>query len=287
MKRAYVAVVLAGVLSGTTFAAEAGKIRLEEVAMLPGFKTPECVLYDAESGDAFVSNMESESSDFYWGDDGTGSISAIGADNAMKKAKWLNSAPEAALHSPKGMTILKGYLYYTDNSRLMRCSLKSKKVEEVASGFGKVNDLCTDGKAVWMSDTLKGEVWRISPKGKKKAIKAPEAINGLTFSGKQMFGVSWGLHEVYELDPKGKKDPVAFGLADHFTTLDAIEALDCGTFIVSDFKGNKLCAISPDRKTVTKLVDVQSPADVGLNREKGLLYVPLLEVNKVAIYRIR
>jgi len=274
-------------MASTVFAGDKGKISVEEVATLSGFNTPECVLYDAENGVAYVSNMESESSDFYWGDDGTGSISTIGNDHKVKKAKWLNSSPDAKLHSPKGMTILKGKLYYNDNSRLMRCTLKGKDVEVVAEGFQKANDLCTDGKSIWLSDTGRGEVWRVSPKGKKKAIKAPEAVNGLTFSGKKMYGVSWGLHEVYELDPKGKKDPVPFGLADHFTTLDAIEVLDCGTFIVSDFMGGKVCAISSDRKTVTTLIELQSPADVGINREKGLLYVPLLEVNKVGIYRIK
>ena len=62
-----------------------------------------------------------------------------------------------------------------------------------------------------------------------------------------MFGVSWTEHEIYELDPAGKKAPVAFGLSDHFTNLDAIEVLGDGTSIVSDFTGNNVCIGSSRR----------------------------------------
>lgn len=54
-----------------------------------------------------------------------------------------------------------------------------------------------------------------------------------------------------EIDTSGKQPPQPFGLADHFTNLDGIEVLEDGTFIVSDFVGDKVCLISPDRKTVT------------------------------------
>ena len=102
-----------------------------------------------------------------------------------------------------------------------------------------------------------------------------------------MFGVSWDLHEIDELDPSGGKAPVAFGLAEHFTNLDGIEVVEDGTFIVSDFMGNKVCAISPDRASVTTLAELDTPADIGLNRTDGLLYVPQLTQDKVAVYRIR
>jgi hypothetical protein len=115
---------------------------------------------------------------------------------------------------------------------------------------------------------------------------APAGINGLTFFGNKMFGVSWKLHEVYELDPSGKKAPVAFGLADHFTNLDSIEVLDDGTFVVSDFMGDAVYTISPDRSRVDKLIAVPSPADIGLNRKDGLLYVPQFMKDRLSVYRL-
>ena len=101
-----------------------------------------------------------------------------------------------------------------------------------------------------------------------------------------MFGISWSLHEIYELDPSGKKDPVAFGLAEHFVNLDGIEVLDDGTFIISDFMGNAVYAVSPDRSTVRTLIEIHTPADIGINRTEGLLYVPHFKEDVVSVYRL-
>jgi hypothetical protein len=130
-------------------------------------------------------------------------------------------------------------------------------------------------------------VYCISPDGEQREIPAPKGVNGLTFDGKRLYAVSWDLHEVYELDPTGGAQPVAFGLAEHFTNLDGIEVLCDGTFVVSDFKGNKVSAISPDRTVVKTLIELDSPADIGLNRQKHLLYVPHFLERKVSVYHLK
>ena len=77
-----------------------------------------------------------------------------------------------------------------------------------------------------------------------------------------------------------------FGLAEHFVNLDAIEVLENGTFIVTDFGGNKVAAIKPDRKTVIVLAEAQSAADFGIDRQRNLIYVPMLQTNKARVYEI-
>jgi hypothetical protein len=79
---------------------------------------------------------------------------------------------------------------------------------------------------------------------------------------------------------------VAFGLDRHFTNLDGIEVLDDGTFVVSDFTGNKVCTIPPDRSRVDTLVETPTPADIGLNRKAGLLYVPQFTSDTLSVYRL-
>ena len=59
-----------------------------------------------------------------------------------------------------------------------------------------------------------------------------------------------------------------------------------GTFIVSDYKGHKVCAIRSDRKTVTTLIKLETPADIGIDHEAGILYVPQLMANKLSIYKL-
>ena len=261
-----------------------GPLKAEHVATLDGFKYPECALYHPDSGRIFVSNIECAPEE-YWVDDSMGFVSVVEKDNTVKALRWLDSRPSSPINGPKGMIILGKHLYIADNTRLLRCTLDGKNLETVASGFQKANDLCTDGSSVWLSDVGASRIYCIGPDGKKREIKAPQNVNGITFSGKSMFGVSWDLHEVYELDPTGKKEPVAFGLAEYFTTLDGIEVLKCGTFIVSDFKGNQICTINPDRKTVKTLIKLETPADIGLDRKAGILYVPQLFADKLSVFK--
>lgn len=258
----------------------------EHVTSVSGFNVPECALYDPAKGLVYVANMDCNIGE-YWTDDGKGYLSILGEDHSIATERWVDSQPTALIHEPKGMCLLGEHLYFNDNTRLMRCTLSGENVEVVASDFKKANDLASDGENVWLSDTEAGKIFCISPDGNKREIKAPAAVNGITFSGDKMFGVSWDLHEIYELDPSGDKAPVAFGLAEHFTNLDGIEVLEDRTFIVSDFMGNKVCAVSPDRASVRILAELTTPADIGLNRKDGLLYVPQLTQDKVAVYRIK
>jgi len=256
------------------------------VTSLSGFDVPECTLYDASSDLIYVSNIESKP-DEYWTEDGTSYLSTIGPDHRIQKQRWLNSTADAPINAAKGMCVLGDHLYFADITRLMRCDLATGKgLVEVASGFLKANDLTSDGKDVWLSDTGAGKIFCISPDGKKREVKSPEGINGLTFDKDKFYGVSWTLHEVYELDPSGKNEPVAFGLDSHFTNLDAIEILCDGSFIVSDFKGNKISHITKDRSKVTTIIELTTPADIGLNRKKHLLYVPQFLDGKVSVYQL-
>jgi len=259
----------------------------EHLATLDGFDIPECAMYHAGSGVLYVANIES-APDEYWKDDGKSFISTIGAGHQVIKQRWLDSTEQSPIHAAKGMCVLGNHLYFTDNTRVMRCDLKTGEgLEQVTSGYQKANDLVSDGVNVWLSDNAAGKVYCISPDGKQREIPAPQGVNGLTFDGKRLYAVSWDLHEVYELDPTGEAQPVAFGLAEHFTNLDGIEVLCDGTFVVSDFKGNKVSAIGPDRTVVKTLIELDSPADIGLNRQKHLLYVPHFLEGKVSVYRLK
>ena len=69
--------------------------------------------------------------------------------------------------------------------------------------------------------------------------------------------------------------------------LDAgIEVLDDGTFIVSDLPAKKVFSVSPDRKTVRTLAELDSPADIGLDRKRNLLYVPQFFKNQAVVFKL-
>lgn len=255
----------------------------KHLVTVEGFAVPECVLPDPAKAVAYVSNIESEP-DRYWENDEAGFLSTLSADHQLQALRWLDSTPETIIHSPKGMCLLDGVLYFTDNSRVMR--VRQGRLERIAEGFEKANDLATDGERIWVSDTAASRIFALTPAEGSSEIKAPESINGITFGGGKMYGVSWDLHEIYELDPSGEKEPVPFGLAKHFVHLDGIEVLEDGSFVVSDFKGNAVYLIEADRKSVRKLIEIPSPADIGLDRDRGLLYVPQFTENKVSVYQL-
>jgi hypothetical protein len=203
-------------------------------------------------------------------------------------AQKQRSAPFKILNSPKGMCLLNGVLYVADITRVVAFPLDPADAGKIFLQLptGKqFNDMASDGAAIYVSDTGQGKVFRADPDGVRE-VKGPPSANGITFFKDKMYGVSWGEHEVYELDASGKAEAKPFGVASHFKSLDGIEVLDDGTFIVSDFAGNKVCLIAPDRKTVKTLVEVESPADIGLDRERLFLYVPQFMRNRLVCFKL-
>jgi len=274
MRVAMVLVIAATAAHGAGWSAK-------RVQSIEGFDVPECVMVDASDGTAYVSSIQAEP-ESYWADDGRGYISRIAAGETP--SVWAVKP----LHSPKGMCVLGGELWVTDNTRIVRFALKDRAFKVIAiDGAQRINDLATDGRAVFASDTGAGKIYRIDPAdGKVTTLRAPESVNGVTFARGRMFAVSWDLHEVFELDPTGRVAPKAFGLASHFKALDGIEVLADGTFIVSDFVGNRVVTITPDRRRVRTLIEMRTPADIGLDRQRLRLYVPLFKHDLVEVYQL-
>lgn len=267
----------------------------ELIATLDGFTAPESVAVDPETGAAYVTNMAPKMGDDgprYWEDDGDGYLSKIVMKDGEPEVeyRWVEHSEEVPLNAPKGITCGR-MLVMNDNTRWVVYSPKDPtrthaKKNEAA---GRMNDIVIKDGVIYSSDTEKGVIHTFNPReGKVGTLPAPESINGLTWAGDKLFVVSWDLHEIYEVDPEAEGDDALkpFGLADNFGTLDSIEVLDDGTFLVTDFKGNKIWTVTADRKTPTVIAEMETPADVGLDRENGLLYVPSVEGDIVNVYKL-
>lgn len=286
------ALTLALVALATALAfADSGAIAPTEWTVRPlatyeGFSVPESV-WVGPDGVAYVSNIASDA-EGYWSDDKVGWISALPADaTPARPSVWANSEVGRRIHAPKGVCILGGVLYAADNTLVIRRLLATgEALAPIAPpGAQHLNDLATDGRRVYATDTQGSCVYRLDPEG---AVKLPacDSINGLTFHNGRGYCVSWALHDVFTFDPTGRKAPEPMGVAEHFTNLDGIEVLCDGTIVVSDFYGNKVSAIAPDGTDVRTLVELESPADIGLDRERGILWVPQFLTDTVRAYAL-
>jgi len=250
-----------------------------------GLDKPESVL-PASDGTVYVSNIVTATKG-YWEKDGKAFVGKLDGDGVQPVVTSRKTATEdAPLHAVKGMAIVGGHLYVADITDLRKIHLKSGKMETIPlAGAKMLNDVCQHRNLVYVSDTAQGVVYRVDPKGAMRKLPGPKGVNGITVSRNRLFAVSYTEHEVYELDINGKRPPQPFGLADQFKGLDGIEVLRDGTFLVSDLAGNRVVTITADRKKVTTLVEVDGPADIGLDRQNRL-YVPRVYDDEVRIYTL-
>ena len=261
----------------------------EKIAQIEGLHTPESAFVVPVSGEVYVSSMVAAAT----GDsrfnttDGTGFITQLRPGGQIDDLQWVESTKAAPLHSIKGVCVLGGVLYVADIDRVRRISVGTVRTLDpiVIGGASMLNDVATDGKVVYVSDTVTGKIHRIDGES-HTTIAGAGSANGMAFFGGKMFCVSWELHDIYEVDPTGKTAPQAFGLADKFKGLDGIVILPDGQFVVSDLKGDKVVLVGTDRKTVRTLFKAHAPADIALDSNRGLLYVPLFHDKTLAIYEI-
>lgn len=260
---------------------------IKQIRILEGFQIPECVCIDPATGYSYVSNIVcpkgvQEKVDAR---DCTGFISRLAPGGTLDKLRWVESTPEFPLNSTKGMCILGGILYVADLDRVARYDIQTgKPLKPIAiDGALELNDMATDGKHAYVSDTLTGNIHRLCGERAELVHKLAGA-NGITFHAGKTFVVSVGLHDIFEMVADGAPRP--FGLADHFKGLDGIEVLDDDSFLITDVAGQKLFWVGVDRKTVRLLAEHPWPADIGLDRRRRLLFVPLFWDSQVVVYQL-
>jgi hypothetical protein len=262
---------------------------LKQVAVLEGFDTPECVCVDPATGICYVSNVAAPKlvPEKVNVTDGTGFISRLKPGGQIESLHWIESTQAAPLNSLKGLCIQDGVLYGADLTRIVRYEVATRKALPTIEVAGAImlNDMFSDGRHIYASDTRAGRIYRFDGQ-RVSEFASLRGANGITMAGGRVYAVSSTEHDLFEIDSRGKQEPRAFGLARHFAGLDGIEVLTDGSFLVSDVRGHRLCHVGEDRKTVRVLAELQYPADLGLDRQRNLLYVPLFWDSRVMVYQL-
>ena len=237
--------------------------------------TCESVLYDGDGNRLFVSNINGKPLD----KNGEGFISILNLDGSIKNLKWTTG-----LNAPKGMGIFDGHLYVTDIDRVVAIDLETGKVakEFTPEKAEFLNDITTSENAVYISDMGLGLIHKIEDGELSTIAEGVKSINGLLSKGDHLM----------TLDAKGLR---AYDLAenkfemvnDSVTGGDGLTMLNDETYIASRWKG-EIYHVAGNKATLlldTKAEESQT-ADIGLDPERKIVFVPTFFKNKVVAYQL-
>lgn len=263
-----------------------------------GLQTPESVLYDSQQDVYFISNINGQPLDA----DNNGYISRVNPDSLAVEAKWIEGGQKGVtLNAPKGMAIANGVLWVSDINVVRKFDVKTgePKGEMAIPGASFLNDLATDGQAIYVTDsgmkagaggnfegTGTDSVWKISDMKATKLAKGKDLNrpNGVEIADGKVWVVTFGSNELYQLDDKGAKTNV---VKMPQGSLDGLVHLSDGTFLVSSWDGKAVYrgpAAGPFRPVVE---NANAPADIGYDTKRHRLLIPHFMDSIVSIHDLQ
>ena len=265
-------------------------------AITEGLQTPESVLYDADQDVYFISNINGQP----LAADNNGYILRVNPDT-LKAEKWVEGGQNSVtLDAPKGMAIVGGTLYVADITTVRKFDRKSgaPQGEVRIPGSTFLNDLASDGKSVYVSDTgMKAgaggkfeptgtdAIWQIQGSSKftlasGKDLNRP---NGVEVVDGRVWVVTFGANELYQIDKARKTNVVKLPKGQ----LDGLVHLADGTFLVSSWEANAVYRGTATGPFNAVIENVNAPADIGYDTKRKLVLVPHFVENKVTIHALQ
>lgn len=244
-------------------------------------KTPESVYYDAEQNILYVSNVNGTPDV----KDGNGFLSTMGPNGAIIKLDWITG-----LNAPKGIGVFEDKLYVTDIDELVIVDIPQASVIEKVKvpGASFLNDVAVDvdGK-VYFSDSNTGKI-HIYENGEVKdwITQGLDRPNGLYIEENGILLTSSGSSDLKVLNPKTSEIKV---LTTGIGAGDGVEYTGYqGYYLASDWNG-EVFIIKPDftKESLLRTKDEGiNSADIGVNKEDHIVYVPTFFDNRVVAYNI-
>lgn len=281
-----------------------------EPIVTTGFATPESMLHDTVDDVYLVTNVNGHPQIL----SNDGFISRLSPDGTIEELEWIQGDEDFPLHAPKGLTLVDDVLYVADvdgvrlYDRASGEPLGAWPVEvttepvpgredvEWARGI-LLNDTCAGPRGeIYVTGTgadadLEGE---IAPTGEdvihtfrdgepSTVAEGPELAgpNGCRVAGSNLYVVTLFSNELYRLNPSGRQFHVATLPQ---AGLDGIVRVG-GSFLVSAVLGGEIYRLSLGGSNVTTLLtELESPADLGFDHERGRLLVPSLFGDRTSIH---
>lgn len=257
---------------------------------IPGFSTPESVLYD-QAGDVYlVSNINGTPLTR----DDNGFISRVSPDGNVTM-KFIDGAAEnVTLNAPKGMAIIGDTLYVADidSVRAFNRTTGAPLGARGIRGVSFLNDLAAANGVLYVTDSgLKADfsssgtdaVYRFEGARAVSVIKGTDKLhgpNGLFIDGENIMMVPFGGKGIARI---GRDGTAADVVTLPTGGLDGIERANDGGWFVSSWEGKAVYHVTPSGEVHTIISDMESPADIGYDSKRGRLLIPVFNKNTVEI----
>ena len=290
---------LSGVL-GMALSMPAMAAGIEVIAddAIGGFRFPESVACDAESGTLYVSEFVSALKPAE--KDGQGRIAKVGRDGAVIEAQFL-PAPGDVLHKPKGVWVAGARLWVTDIDAVWVFDTQTRRGRKLAlPGAEFANDVALAGETLYVTDNRLDTVFAITPADFLDAAVTPtiaQVATGRSIYPNGVYPAADGTlllagmagdgepRGIYARAADGDVTPVTEGLG----RLDGLYEMADGSLLTTDWSSAALLAWNEDGVRQVLAADFQGPADFCALRtgDELLVVVPDLVKGELRLVRLR
>ncbi|HUF28273.1 MAG TPA: SMP-30/gluconolactonase/LRE family protein [Gemmatimonadaceae bacterium] len=269
-----------------------------------GFQTPESVLHDRDLDVYFVSNINGNPS----AADDNGFISRLRPDGTIDSLRFIaGGRGGVTLNAPKGMAVRGDTLWVADIDHLRgyhkRTGALVANVSLAAQSARFLNDVAVgpDG-AIYITDTgiqfaADGSmtapgpyrIFRVGPQGRAVTVAIEGDTlarpNGITWDARneRFIVVQFGGTAVLGWRP-GQAAPTRIAVGPG--QFDGVEVLVDGRILVSSWADSSIHVI--DATTMRRAIGgVNAPADIGVDRQRNRVLIPLFMDNRVEVWDLR
>ncbi len=286
-------------VQGTTGGDAPPPVVREATQTYTGLSTPESVLHDVDRDVYLVSNIDGSPFER----DDSAFISRLSPGGTIEALKWIDSAAEGVtLNAPKGMAIAGDHLYVADidTVRVFDRSTGAPVGEILVEGATFLNDVavCPRGQ-VYVTDsglrlTPEGEfgpsgtdaVYRVALGEAPVAIVRGQELNGpngiVAPGGGTLRVATFRSNEILAITIDG-------GAVERTTApaggLDGLVELDDGEWLVSSWEASAIFR-GAEGALAPAVEGVESAADIGFDRGRRLVLVPVFMANEVRTYAL-
>ena len=258
-------------------------LNIEKKWEVSGVSMPESILSIPDHDWLYVSNVNKQE---------TGYISRISKDGVIDDLKWIEG-----IATPTGMGFLNGKIYVADQSQVHVIELESAKIIKTLSSAAKtLNDISIskDGR-VFVSDISTGSIYTVQDDSVVLWTKSAEFPfpNGVLVQNNDLIVGDMGtaLSRSLTADQYGSlykvnlsdKSVQLIKSTNKIGSIDGIVAFNDGLIITTVV--GKLFYVTEDKQVLLGSAE-GGIADLGIDAEKQMIYVPFLFANKVVAYHL-